>query len=103
MQVVDFSHARNGVHERRERDDVNVWRRCFQEDANVITPETNRDRTAEDAVQYLLAGASLVQVGTAALQDPRTPERIVHDLARWCEQHRVGSVRELTGALQWPS
>jgi dihydroorotate dehydrogenase (NAD+) catalytic subunit len=39
-------------------------------------------RTAADAKQYLLAGASLVAVGTAALADPRVPERIVRDLAR---------------------
>ena len=59
--------------------------------------------SAEDVVQYLLAGASLVQIGTAALTDPRRPERIVRDLARWCEHHGVASVRELTGALQWPA
>jgi dihydroorotate dehydrogenase (NAD+) catalytic subunit len=38
-------------------------------------------RTADDARQYLLAGASLVAVGTACLADPRVPERIVRDLA----------------------
>jgi dihydroorotate dehydrogenase (NAD+) catalytic subunit len=39
-------------------------------------------RTADDARQYLTAGASLVAIGTAALADPRTPERIVRELAR---------------------
>jgi len=38
-------------------------------------------RTARDAMQYLVAGASLVGVGTAALADPRVPERIARDLA----------------------
>ena len=38
-------------------------------------------RTAADAREYLRAGASLVAVGTAALADPRVPERIVRDLA----------------------
>jgi dihydroorotate dehydrogenase (NAD+) catalytic subunit len=37
-------------------------------------------RTGEDARQYLAAGASLVAVGTAALADPRAPERIVREL-----------------------
>ena len=37
-------------------------------------------RTAADAREYLRAGASLVAVGTAALADPRVPERIVRDL-----------------------
>jgi dihydroorotate dehydrogenase (NAD+) catalytic subunit len=39
-------------------------------------------RTAADARQYLAAGASLVAIGTAALADPRIPERVVRDLAR---------------------
>lgn len=54
-----------------------------------------------DAVQYLLAGASLVGMGTAALRDPRAPERVVRELASWCRAHDVRSVRELTGALEW--
>ena len=59
--------------------------------------------TAEDALQYILAGASLVAVGTAALANPRTPERIVRELARWCERHEVSRLSELVGALHWPS
>lgn len=39
-------------------------------------------RTARDAREYLQAGATLVAVGTAALADPRVPERIVRELAR---------------------
>ena len=39
---------------------------------------------AEDVLQYLIAGASAVAVGTAALRDPRLPERVVADLASWC-------------------
>jgi dihydroorotate dehydrogenase (NAD+) catalytic subunit len=54
-----------------------------------------------DAVQYLLAGASLVAMGTAALRDPRAPERVVRELGAWCRAHDVRSVRELTGALEW--
>jgi dihydroorotate dehydrogenase (NAD+) catalytic subunit len=58
--------------------------------------------SAHDALQYLIAGASLVGVGTAALRDPRAPERIVRDLARWCERERVESITEIIGSLQWP-
>ena len=39
-------------------------------------------RTASDAREYITAGASLVAIGTAALADPRVPERIVRELAR---------------------
>ncbi len=59
--------------------------------------------SATDALQYIIAGASLVAVGTAALQNPRLPERIVRDLERWCESHRVDRVSDLVGSLEWPS
>lgn len=59
--------------------------------------------TGEDAVQYLLAGASLVGVGTAALRDPRAPERIVRQLRAWAEQEGVRDLTTLIGTLQWPS
>jgi dihydroorotate dehydrogenase (NAD+) catalytic subunit len=58
---------------------------------------------ASDALQYVLAGASLVGIGTAALRDPRAPERIVAGLQRWCARHRVRSISEIRGSLEWPS
>jgi dihydroorotate dehydrogenase (NAD+) catalytic subunit len=39
-------------------------------------------RSASDVRQYLMAGASLVAIGTAALANPRVPERIIRELAR---------------------
>jgi dihydroorotate dehydrogenase (NAD+) catalytic subunit len=54
-----------------------------------------------DAVQYILAGASLVGVGTAAMRDPRAPERIVHELERWCRAHGVERLQALSGTLEW--
>jgi len=54
-----------------------------------------------DALQYVMAGATLVGVGTTALKDPRRPERIVAEIERWCERERVRSITELVGALQW--
>ena len=59
--------------------------------------------TANDALQYLMAGATLVGIGTAALRDPRVPERVAHDLERWCERQGVRSLGEITGSLEWPS
>lgn len=55
-----------------------------------------------DALQYIIAGASLVGVGTAAMRDPRTPERIVREMARWCQSHGVRNVADLRGTLEWP-
>ncbi|MEO7521801.1 MAG: dihydroorotate dehydrogenase [Gemmatimonas sp.] len=59
--------------------------------------------TAADAVQYLLAGASLVGVGTAALRNPRAAERIAAGLASWADKHGVRDLGEIIGTLQWPS
>jgi dihydroorotate dehydrogenase (NAD+) catalytic subunit len=59
--------------------------------------------TAEDIVQYLLAGASLVGVGTAALQDPRVPERLVRALGAWCAKHGVQTLKDVVGRLEWPA
>lgn len=58
--------------------------------------------TADDALQYLIAGATLVGIGTAALRDPRVPERVVRGLERWCERHDVRSLSEVIGTLEWP-
>lgn len=56
-----------------------------------------------DALQYIIAGASLVGVGTAAMRDPRAPERIVAEMAAWCDRHGVSRIQQLTGALEWPT
>ena len=55
--------------------------------------------TAEDAVEFLLAGATAVQVGTASYADPRAVEKIANDLKKWCAAHNVRKVTELTGGM----
>jgi dihydroorotate dehydrogenase (NAD+) catalytic subunit len=55
--------------------------------------------TPEDAVEFLLAGATAVQVGTASYADPRATERIASGLEQWCARHHVAQVASLTGAL----
>lgn len=59
--------------------------------------------TADHALQLILAGASLVALGTASMADPRAAERIVRDLARWCEAHDVSRLADIRGALEWPA
>ena len=58
--------------------------------------------TPEDAVEFLLAGAAAVQVGTASFADPRAAERIAKGLESWCKSHSVERVASLTGALEIP-
>ena len=55
-------------------------------------------RTAGDAVELLLAGASAVQVGTATFRDPKAPARLLRDLRRWCAANAVARLPELIGA-----
>jgi dihydroorotate dehydrogenase (NAD+) catalytic subunit len=54
---------------------------------------------AEDAVEFMLAGAAAVQVGTASYADPRAVENIANGMRRWCGEHEVGRVRDLTGGM----
>jgi dihydroorotate dehydrogenase (NAD+) catalytic subunit len=56
--------------------------------------------TAEDAVEFMLAGAAAVQVGTANFWDPCATEKIVDGLQRWCVEHRVARITDLVGALE---
>ena len=55
---------------------------------------------AEDAVEFMLAGATAVQVGTASYADPRAVENVAVGLKKWCASHEVKRVTELTGGLQ---
>ncbi len=50
-----------------------------------------------DVVEFLLAGASAVEVGTATFADPRAPLRILREFESWCNRHSVSSVAELIG------
>ncbi len=56
---------------------------------------------AADVVQYVIAGASLVAMGTAAMQEPRLANKVVRDLEKWCAQRAVKSLADLRGTLQW--
>jgi dihydroorotate dehydrogenase (NAD+) catalytic subunit len=56
--------------------------------------------TAADVAEFMLAGASAVQVGTASYWDPRATEKIVAELEQWCGVHEVARIAELTGGLQ---
>jgi dihydroorotate dehydrogenase (NAD+) catalytic subunit len=57
--------------------------------------------SASDIIQYLIAGASLVAIGTAAMQDPKLATKLVDGLASWCQNHGVKSLTELRGSLRW--
>ncbi len=56
--------------------------------------------TAEDVIEFMLAGAAAVQIGTASYWDPCATEKIVDALGRWCIEHRVERITDLIGDLQ---
>jgi dihydroorotate dehydrogenase (NAD+) catalytic subunit len=56
---------------------------------------------ATDIVQYVIAGASLVAVGTAAMQKPKLATKLVDDLEEWCRKNGTRSLTELRGSLRW--
>ena len=56
--------------------------------------------TAEDALEFLLAGATAVQVGTANFVNPRASEEVVEGIGQYVMQEKLDSVRSLIGALK---
>jgi dihydroorotate dehydrogenase (NAD+) catalytic subunit len=59
--------------------------------------------TGEDAAEFLVAGASAVEVGTASFWDPEAAIRIARQLEHFCAEEQLSSVSDLTGSLRWPS
>jgi len=56
--------------------------------------------TAEDVIEFMLAGATAIEVGTVNYWDPCACESLVDALAKWCLEHRIEKLRDLTGGLQ---
>jgi dihydroorotate dehydrogenase (NAD+) catalytic subunit len=56
--------------------------------------------SAEDAVEFMLAGASAVQVGTASFLDPGAMQKIIDGLEAYCAEMGVARIRELTGGVK---
>jgi dihydroorotate dehydrogenase (NAD+) catalytic subunit len=57
--------------------------------------------TGRDVVEFLLVGASAVEVGTAVFRKPGAPVEICGELERFCSDNGVTRVADLVGALQW--
>lgn len=57
-------------------------------------------QSAEDAIEFLLAGASAVAVGTATFYEPQTALQVIDGLRRFMEEHGIEDVRELVGAVK---
>ncbi|MBW2260417.1 MAG: dihydroorotate dehydrogenase [Deltaproteobacteria bacterium] len=57
--------------------------------------------SAEDALEFLMAGASAVQVGTATFLDPQAPFQVLAGLETWCTEHET-TIRKVIGSMEEP-
>jgi dihydroorotate dehydrogenase (NAD+) catalytic subunit len=55
---------------------------------------------AEDAIEFLIAGARAVQVGTAHFVNPRASMEIIDGIERYLERHGIADIAELVGTLE---
>jgi dihydroorotate dehydrogenase (NAD+) catalytic subunit len=55
--------------------------------------------TPEDVIEFMLAGASAVQIGTASYWDPCATEKIVDGVEQWCKDHHVTRIADLIGGM----
>ncbi|HMK22041.1 MAG TPA: dihydroorotate dehydrogenase [Terriglobales bacterium] len=55
--------------------------------------------TAADVIEFMLAGATAIQIGTASYWDPCATEKIVDELQEYCSEHGIAKLSELTGGL----
>jgi dihydroorotate dehydrogenase (NAD+) catalytic subunit len=57
-------------------------------------------RTASDAIEFILAGASAVAIGTSNFVEPNCAIKIIEGIKKYCENHQISSVRDLIGTLE---
>ena len=55
--------------------------------------------TPADVIEFMLAGASAVQIGTASYWDPCATEKVVDELEQWCSDHHVDRIADLIGGM----
>ena len=54
---------------------------------------------AEDAIEFLMAGASAIEIGTANFIDPSVSEKVAHGINDWLDKHGCKSVKEIIGVI----
>ncbi|MCK4287658.1 MAG: dihydroorotate dehydrogenase, partial [Bacteroidales bacterium] len=53
-----------------------------------------------DVIEFIIAGASAIQVGTANFIDPRITVKIINGIEEYLNKHKIDSIRELVGSLK---
>jgi dihydroorotate dehydrogenase (NAD+) catalytic subunit len=59
--------------------------------------------SGEVAAEFMVAGATAVEVGTATFWDPQSPLRVARELRRFLRDEGIGNVGDIVGTLRWPS
>ena len=57
--------------------------------------------SAEDAIEFLIAGASAIQIGTYNFVDPRITQKVIHDIQSYMTQNSIESISELVGSFKY--
>ncbi len=57
-------------------------------------------RTAEDALEFIMAGATMVAVGTANFHNPAATVEVVDGITHFMEEHHVKDIKELIGCVE---
>jgi dihydroorotate dehydrogenase (NAD+) catalytic subunit len=55
--------------------------------------------SAMDALEFIIAGATAVQIGTANYYDPQVTIKTIHGLSQYCQQKGISSITSLVGSL----
>lgn len=55
--------------------------------------------TTEDAIEFLMAGATAIQIGTANFINPGISEKIVNGIADWLKRHNIEHVKDIVGVV----
>jgi len=56
--------------------------------------------TAEDAIEFFMAGSTAIEIGTANFIDPQVTIKVKEGIAAWLERHGCKSVREIIGVVK---
>lgn len=54
---------------------------------------------ARDAIEFLMCGATAVQIGTANFIDPEVTIKVIEGIEAWCESHGVSDIHDIIGVL----
>lgn len=55
--------------------------------------------SAEDAIEFMMAGATAIEIGTANFLDPAISEKVARGMNDWCDRHGVADIHEIIGAV----